>query len=54
VDYLIYKESPPNSKATQEQVDKLIREVKKAGGVKTVSPILNEELILRNIDINGY
>lgn len=29
VDYLVYKEATANSKATQEQVDKLAREVKK-------------------------
>jgi hypothetical protein len=29
VDYLIYKEATSNSKATQEQVDKLANEVKK-------------------------
>jgi len=29
VDYLIYKESTSNSKATQEQVDKLAKETKK-------------------------
>ncbi len=29
VDYLTYKEATANSKATQEQVDKLAREVKK-------------------------
>jgi len=29
VDYLIYKESTSNSKATQEQVDKLAKEAKK-------------------------
>ena len=29
VDYLTYKEATTNSKATQEQVDKLAREVKK-------------------------
>ncbi len=29
VDYLTYKEATANSKATQQQVDKLAREVKK-------------------------
>ncbi|MDQ3551290.1 MAG: hypothetical protein M3413_07160 [Bacteroidota bacterium] len=29
VDYLTYKEATSNSKATQEQVDKLAKEVKK-------------------------
>ncbi len=29
IDYLTYKEATANSKATQEQVDKLAREVKK-------------------------
>ncbi len=29
VDYLTYKEATANSKATQKQVDKLVREVKK-------------------------
>ncbi|HEX8460280.1 MAG TPA: hypothetical protein VF623_02575 [Segetibacter sp.] len=29
IDYLTYKEATANSKATQEQVDKLSREVKK-------------------------
>ena len=34
VDYLIYKESTSNSKATQEQVDKFAKETKNDGGKK--------------------
>jgi len=43
VDYLTYKEATANSKATQEQVDRLAIDVKKVGGKRTESASLNEE-----------
>ena len=42
VDYLTYKEATANSKATQEQVDRLAIDVKKVGGKRTESASLNE------------
>ena len=43
VDYLTYKEATANSKATQEQVDKLSNDVKKGWWKKTRNVYLNEE-----------
>lgn len=40
VDYLTYKEATSNSKATQEQVDKLAKEVKKGWWKKNRKRIL--------------
>ncbi len=40
VDYLTYKEATSNSKATQEQVDKLAKEVKKGWWTKNRKRII--------------
>ena len=40
VDYLTYKEATANSKATQEQVDQLARDVKKGWGKTTGNAFL--------------
>jgi hypothetical protein len=43
VDYLTYKVATVNSKATQEQVDKLASNVKRGGGKRTANVSLDEE-----------
>ena len=42
INYLSYKEATDKSQAKQEQVDKLAKEIKRGGGVKTGAGSLSE------------